>query len=59
MGYEVFKCPASLPRKGKVEDEMDRVEMNMNMKIYDQLKNNVINTVLVYMRLHNVLEALA
>jgi len=53
-----LNAPEMLDRKGRVEDETNRVETNIHMQVYYQLKNHIDNTVSSYMKLHYGLEAL-
>lgn len=47
VGY--LDAPASFARKGRIEDEIDKLEMKMNIQAYDQLNNHIANNMLAYM----------
>jgi len=57
-GAKYMNALVELPKKRRVEVEIDRVEIKILVKTHEQLNNNIDISISSYMNLHTRLEAL-
>jgi len=57
-GAKYLNALAEFHKKGRMEVELEKVEVNILMLTYDQLNNSITNTISSYMKFHVRLEAL-